>query len=131
MARFVVATERHVDTLAMCEQPLIHVYLAERGPAVIGERRLDICGMHCDVDGSGGAPAWGAAADRLLGRIALMRTCGLALTRISLAGGTASPWLSASGEVTEIASAVDDALDEGCARWRLPRPAVALAPRHS
>lgn len=129
VVHFVVSTERHVDVLAACAKQKMYVYLDDRGPAVIGERRLEIVGMHCDVDDSGGSLEWGAAAERLLCRIALMKTCGLPLTRISLAGGSVATWLAGGRqELTAIASAVDDALDEGCDRWRLPRPAVALAP---
>lgn len=130
ITQFIVSTERHVDVLAACAQDApISVYLDDHGPVVIGERRLNVIGIHCDVDDSSGALEWGAAAERLLCRTALMRTCGLPLTRISLAGGSASTWLGGGGqELTAIAAAVDDALDEGCARWRLPRPAVTLAP---
>jgi diaminopimelate decarboxylase len=130
VTQFIVSTDRHVDVLAACAQEkAMSVCLDDHGPVVIGERRLNVIGIHCDVDDSNGALEWGAVAERLLCRIALMRTCGLPLTRISLAGGSATTWLAGgSQELTTIASAVDDALDEGCARWRLPRPAVTLAP---
>jgi hypothetical protein len=129
VARYVVSTDRHVDVLSGCTAPAKHVYLDEQGPVVLGERRLDVVGMHCDVDGSGGPPQWGAATERLLSRMALMRECGLTPTRISLAGGSAATWLSGDAyELAAIAAAVDEALDGGCARWRLPRPAVAMAP---
>lgn len=129
VVRFVVSTERHVDVLSACEGLTRQVLLDEQGPAVLGERRLDVVGMHCDVDDSRGVVEWGLAAERLLSRMALMKTCGSQLTRISLAGGSADTWLAGGAtELKAIASAVDDALDAGCARWRLPRPAVTLAP---
>lgn len=129
VVRFVVSTERHVDVLSRWEDPPRQVLLDDQGPAVLGERRLDVVGMHCDVDDSQGAVEWGVAAERLLSRMALMKTCGLQLTRISLAGGSAGRWLAGGAEeLKAIASAVDDALDAGSARWRLPRPAVVLAP---
>lgn len=129
VVRYVVSDDRHVDALAGCAAPTKHVYLDDQGPAVLGERRLDVVGMHCDVNDSGGAAGWGEAAERLLSRMALMRECGLTLTRISLTGGSAGAWLAGDGrELTALATAVDEALDDGCARWRLPRPAVALAP---
>lgn len=130
VVRFVVSTDRHVDVLTGCPQPTKHVYLDDQGPAVVGERRLDVVGMHCDVDEERGIAAWSAATERLLSRMALVRSCGLMLTRISLTGGSTEPWLSGNTrELAAIASAVDDALDDGCARWRLPRPAVSLGPR--
>ena len=127
--RFIVSTERHIDVLAASGQQRVRIYLDDRGPVVVGERRLEVVGLHCDVDDSEGSLEWGAAAERLLCRTALMKTCGLPLTRISLAGGSAATWLcGAMPQLTGVASAVDEALDEGCARWHLPRPAVALAP---
>ncbi|MGE0221588.1 hypothetical protein [Mycolicibacterium sp.] len=126
--RYLVSTERHVDVLADCTSEVVHLYLDELGPAVLGERHLDICGMHCDVDDF---DDWGRATGRLLDRVALMWACGSRLTRISLAGGSASVWLAGGAELVQIASAVDAALDDGCARWRLPRPAVALAARRA
>lgn len=129
VVRYVVSADRHVDVLTECPAPTKHVYLDDRGPAVLGERRLDVVGMHCDVDVRRGVDEWAAATERLLARIALMRECGLTLTRVSLAGGPVGTWLAGGGqELTAIATAVDEALDDGCARWRLPRPAVALAP---
>lgn len=129
VVRYVVSSDRHVDVLSGCAASAKHVYLDEQGPAVVGERRLDVVGMHCDVDGSRGAQEWGTATGRLLSRMALMRECGLTLTRISLTGGSAGTWLAGGAqELSAIAAAIDEALDDGCARWRLPRPAVALAP---
>lgn len=129
VVRFVVSADRHVAVLAGCSQPSTFVYLDDEGPVVLGERRLDVIGLHCDVGDSRGAQQWGAATERLLDRMGLMQTCGSRLTRISLAGGSATTWLSGdTDELRVIASAVDDALDAGCARWRLPRPAVELAP---
>lgn len=129
VTRFVVSTERHVGVLATCPEPTKHVYLDERGPAVLGERRLDVVGMHADVDGFGDPAQWGAAAERVLNHTAVLRDCGLNLTRISLSGGSAGIWLGGhTRQLRRIAAAVDDALDEGCARWRLPRPAVVLTP---
>jgi diaminopimelate decarboxylase len=132
VVRYVVSTDRHVEALTDCVAPAKHVYLDDKGAAMLGERRLDVVGMHADVDDARGAHEWGAAAERLLGRMATMRERGLTLTRISLTGGSAGMWLAGGGhELTAIATAIDEALDEGCARWRLPRPAVALAPSHA
>lgn len=129
VVRYVVSTDRHVDVLSGCAAPSTYVYLDEHGPVVLGERRLGVVGMHCIVDGSGDAPEWGAATEQLLSRIALMRECGLTPTRISLGGGaTGASFTGGVLELTAIARAVDEALDDGCARWRVPRPVVTLAP---
>ena len=129
VTRFLVATERHVDVLASVGHPGIAVYLDDRGPAVIGERRLQVVGLHADVDDSAGAVEWGTAAERLLCRTAVLRTCGLPLGRISLGGGDASDWVYGGGQFSAaVAAEVDGALTDGCARWRLPRPSVMLGP---
>ncbi|KWX65591.1 hypothetical protein [Mycobacterium sp. NAZ190054] len=129
VVRFVVSTARHVDVLASCPQSRRHVYLEEGAPVVLGERPPEVVGMHCDISGSPGPDQWGAAAEQLLGRIALMRDGGSTLPRISMSGGSAQIWLGGhTRQLRRIAAAVDEALDDGCARWRLPRPAVALTP---
>lgn len=124
--RFVVSSDRHVDVLASIGRPEIAVYLDDRGPAVIGERRLHVVGLHADVDDSAGALEWATAAEQLLCRTAVLRTCGLPLTRISLAGGEVSDWVYSGQNIAAVAAEVDGALTDGCARWRLPRPSVML-----
>ncbi|MGK2853969.1 MAG: hypothetical protein ACSLE3_07705 [Microbacteriaceae bacterium] len=126
--RFVVSSDRHVDVLMGCAHHGTFVHVDDEGPEVTGQGCLDVIGLHCDVHASGPSD-WGVAAERLLGRIALMRTGGVALTRISLTGGPAAIWIEGDKpELRAIAAAVDDAIDEGCARWRLPRPTVTFAP---
>ncbi|MGK2902513.1 MAG: hypothetical protein ACSLE7_06490 [Mycobacterium sp.] len=126
--RFVVCSDRHVDVLMACARRGTVVHVDDQCPAVAGEGCLNVVGLHCDVEASGPLD-WGAAAERLLGRIALMRTGGSALTRISLTGGPAAIWIEGDkSELRAMASTVDDAIDEGCARWRLPRPSVTFAP---
>lgn len=128
VVRFMVSTERHVDVLAARGHPGLAVYLDDRGPAVIGERHLQVVGLHADVDDSAGAVEWGVQADRLLCRTAVLRTCGLTLSRLSLTGGDTAEWVYGAASSSAAAAAVDGALTEGCARWRLPRPAVMLGP---
>lgn len=129
--RFVVSCERHVDVLMACAHHDTYVHVDDECPAVAGEGCLDVIGLHCEVAASG-PPDWGAAAARLMGRIAQLRTDRSALNRISLTGGPVALWIDGDkAELTAIASAVDDAIDEGCARWRLPRPSVTFAPSTS
>lgn len=126
--RFVVSCEQHVDVLMACAHHDTYLHVDDECPAVVGQGCLDVIGLHCDVEASGPLD-WGAAAGRLLGRIAQLRTDGSALTRISLTGGPMAVWIEGDkAELKAIAAAVDDAIDEGCARWRLPRPSVTFAP---
>ena len=129
VVRFIASTPYQVEMLSRCALRTKFVYLDEKAPAVFGEHRLQIVGLHGDVDLSVGVLEWGAAAERLLCRAALMKTCGMPLSRISLTGGSAAAWRSGdAAALAAVASVVDEALDEGCARWRLPRPTVTLSP---
>lgn len=129
--RFVVSCEQHVDVLMTCAHDGTYVHIDDECPAVPGQGCLDVIGLHCHVGGSGPSD-WGVATERLLGRIAKLRADGSALTRISLSGGPMAVWIDGDkAGLKAIAAAVDDAMDEGCARWRIPRPSVTFAPSFS
>ena len=127
--RFIVRTEQHIARLGGCAQRTLYVYLDDRSPLVLGDRRLKVVGLHSDVDDSGGALEWASAAERLLCRSALLKTCGSPIHRIMLSGGSTEIWLNDQApQLTAIVNAVDDALRDGCERWQVARPAVTLAP---
>ena len=127
--RFIVRTPQQIARLSECAQRTKYVYLDEESPLVIADRRLKVIGLHGDVDDSGGAVEWAAAAERLLCRSVLLKTCGSPIHRIMLSGGSTDIWLTNQApQLTSIVHAVDDALREGCERWQLARPAVTLAP---
>ncbi|MBJ7337984.1 hypothetical protein [Mycolicibacterium sp.] len=127
--RFIIGTARQISGLAECAQRTKYVYLDWRAPLVLGDRRLKVVGLHTDVDDSGGTVEWASAAERLLCRTALLKTCGSPITRIMLSGGSTETWLNGeTPRLTSVAHAVDDALRDGCERWRVSRPAVTLAP---
>lgn len=127
VTRFVACTEHHLEVLAAFSGGTAAVHL-DLGCPVAGADMLGVIGMHCEIRSSE-PDDWAAAAGRLLGRLASLRSRGAEVTRISLLGGSATPWLRADKqELTSIASAVDEAIDDGCARWRLARPAVTLGP---
>lgn len=128
VSRFVVDRPEQMDRLAENSRGTKYIYLDEGSPLVVGDRRLKVIGLHCDIDDPDGTVEWGSAAERLLCRAALLKTCGASTKRITLSGGSTDMWATDSGEVTAVASVVDDALREGCARWQLPRPAVSISP---
>ncbi|MCF6388101.1 hypothetical protein L2K20_14070 [Mycobacterium sp. MBM] len=127
--RFVASAPGQLNTLAdlapgAASVHLDHGCVMDAGPAVA----VGVIGIHCCV-GTSVPTQWGSAAELLLARIAGLRRLGVDVTRISLVGGPADAWLRADkNELMALASAVDDAIDEGCARWRLPRPALTLGP---
>jgi diaminopimelate decarboxylase len=127
--RFIVATEHQIVRLGQCAQRTKYLYLDDHAPLVLGDQRLKVIGLHGDVDDSGGATEWATTAERLLCRTALLKTCGSPIHRIMLSGGSTDIWLDDQAQqLTSIASAVDEALDDACDRWSLTRPAVTLAP---
>ena len=129
VTRFVASTDRHLAVLAAFSggAAAVHLDLACSGPED-HPAGVDVVGLHCALAESEPIE-WAAAAGRLLGRIAALRHRGVVATRISLCGGPAKPWLEGDkSELTAIAAAVEDAIDEGCERLRLPRPAVTLGP---
>ena len=129
VTRFIVGTSRHISGLTECAQRTKYVYLDGRAPLVLGDRRLKVIGLHTDVDDSAGAVEWASAAEQLLCRTALLKTCGAPVNRIMLSGGPTEAWLAGDApHLTSIAHAVDDALREGCERWQVARPAVTLTP---
>ena len=129
--RFVVSTGHQLGMLIPCAPPGTLVHVDHGCPAVPAPGCLDVIGLHCDVAGC--TPTdWGSAAERLLGRIAQLRSGGPPLTRISLTGGPTAAWIDGDrSALAAIAAAVDEAIDDGCARWRLPRPTVTFAPSAS
>jgi hypothetical protein len=127
--RFIVHTEHQIARLGECAKRTEYIYLDDRSPLVLGDRRLKVVGLHSDVDDSAGVLEWASAAERLLCRSALLKTCGSPIRRIMLSGGSSEIWLNDEAQqLTAIVSAVDDALRDGCERWQLARPAVTLAP---
>ena len=71
---------------------------------------------------------WASAAERLLCRTALLKTCGSPTHRIMLTGGSTELWLNdQASHLASVVDAIDDALREGCERWQVARPAVKLA----
>jgi hypothetical protein len=127
--RFIVRTEQQIARLGECGQRTRYVYLDDLAPLVLGDRRLKVIGLHSDVDDSGGAVEWASAAERLLCRMALLKTCGSPIHRIMLSGGSTQIWLhDQAPHLTAMVRAVEDALRYGCQRWQIARPAVTLAP---
>lgn len=127
--RFIVRTPPQIARLGECAQRTKYIYLDEQSPLVIADRRLKVIGLHSDVDDSAGTVEWAAAAERLLCRSALLKTCGSPIKRMMLSGGSTDVWLNdLAPQLESIVHAVDDALREGCERWQLERPAVTLAP---
>lgn len=109
-----------------CQQVLIdvgtaHVHAAIA--AVCASDRLDLVGLHCRMDPQLTAPhRYSAAIHATIDEMARIRQDrGIITSRLSLAGP-----LGLAPEA--IVAVIEEAIDDGCARWSFPRPAVALTP---
>lgn len=94
--------------------------------AVCCAARLELVGLRLRVAGHGVSDV-SAATSTVMAKMAdVRRPHGTLLTRLDLADfdtSSATPRL-----VARAAAAIEDAVDESCARHRFPRPAVVLSP---
>ena len=135
VGKFVVKSGKQVVTLAGAAQRIQRVLIdvtdqcaEEMAAEVVSTSRLDLIGLHCqlgDVDDE-------TAADIVRGMISQMsrvrRKHGVILTRLSLGGLEA---ITGSGDRSDLRRAeelLDDAVEDGCAWHRYPRPALVLSP---
>ncbi|MGF0311225.1 hypothetical protein [Rhodococcus sp. IEGM1428] len=127
--RFIAGTTPQIARLTECAQRTKYVYLDSDTPAELCGHRVQVVGLHSDVDDSGDPAEWASAAERLLHRASGSTTCGSSVHRIILSGGSTEEWMSYSVPyLTSVVRSVDAALRDGCNRWNLPRPAVSVIP---
>jgi diaminopimelate decarboxylase len=98
--------------------------------AVLGAKRLNLLGLHCDVGSEeNGFVSYPAAIGHMITEMThIRRHHGVALTRLGLGGGRAVPSGDWTVELPELASQIDESLDDACATLRYPRPLVVLSP---
>jgi hypothetical protein len=129
VSRFIIGSAQEAQLLTQFAHRTKYIYLSAHAPILELHRRLQVIGVHCEVDDSSGHIEWACTAERLLCRMAFLRSCALRPARISLTGClTQGCGERSAQEMTSIASAVRDALDQGSQRWGLTRPQVLLAP---
>ncbi len=86
--------------------------------AALGPGRIELIGLYCRVDH---VEDYAGAVNAMVAMMAGVRQqSGDICTRLHL---------TADGEPARVGRAIEDALDESCARYRFPRPAVALSLR--
>lgn len=127
ITRFIVDRQEHVDHLVEYARRTTFVYLAPGLPTVPPARRIVVVGLHGDIDPWGTSTEWADAAERTLCRTAQARTLGTPAHRIVLSRSAGAVVPFSVERLDSIVRAVDEALRQGCARWRLTRPAVTIA----
>ena len=138
VGRFVVHSGQQIGLLASCAQRpqrlLIDVtnHTADALAAeIMARQRLDLIGLH---SGLGDADRE-TAGDRVQEMIAQMSWIrgkhGVILTRVSLAEFQAAEAGCDRSLLRGISDDLDEAIDDACARYRYPRPALVVAMRRS
>jgi diaminopimelate decarboxylase len=129
VGQFVVGSDEQIATLAACArrpQPTLVDVTAEPADelitAVLAQHQLDLIRLRGHLDTVGLAEVVG----RMISEMERFRhEYGVILTCLSVAvsGGAERPV-----DPTDVASGIDEALDDACARFRFPRPAPVVSP---
>ena len=98
--------------------------------AVLAAKRLNLLGLHCDVGSEeNDFVSYPAAIGHMITEMSqIRRHYGVVVTRLGLGGGRAVPSGDWTTELPELASQIDESLDDACATLRYPRPLVVLSP---
>lgn len=98
--------------------------------AVLGDKRLNLVGLHCDVGAQDhDFVSYPAAIGHMVTEMTqIRRHHGVITTRLGLGGARAVPAGDWTVELPELASQIDDSLVDACATMRYPRPLVVLSP---
>ena len=97
--------------------------------AILDHQRLDLIGLHCEI-GSQERDfiSYPAAIGQMIAEMAQLRQVrGNVLTQLALGGGRAVPSGDWAVQLPELASQIDQSLDDACATLHFPRPIVALS----
>jgi len=130
--RFVVDSAQQIAVLAESArrtQPLLVDVTAQPADAlaadVVARPRLDLIGLHCRLDGGVDREPAGEIVREMVAAMSWIRhQHGVILTRISLAN--AAELCCDRSYLRDVSEVLDDALDDACARFRYPRPAIVL-----
>ena len=98
--------------------------------AILVQKRLSLVGLHCDVGSEEhDFVSYPAAIGHMITEMThIRRHHDVILTRLGLGGGRAVPSGDWAIELPELASQIDESLDDACATLRYPRPLVVLSP---
>lgn len=100
----------------------------ELASAVLLHGRLDLIGLHHRL-GDGDNDDVADAVRELIARMAgITHQHGTILTRLSLADFDAVERCGDPRGLRRLAEAIDDAVEDGCIRYRFPRPALTMSP---
>ena len=98
--------------------------------AIVNNARLDLVGLYCDVGVlEHDFVSYPAAIGHVITEMTdIRREHGVVLTRLGLGGGRTVSSGDLAVELRDLASQIDESLDDACATMRFPRPIVVLLP---
>jgi diaminopimelate decarboxylase len=98
--------------------------------AILTGERFNLVGLHCDVGlHEHDFVSYPAAIGRMIAEMdQIRRHHGVVLTRLGLGGSGAVSSGDSATDLAEVASQIDESLDDACATLRYPRPLVVLSP---
>ena len=137
LARFVVDSGEQVACLA--DNPLartVHVVIDAVSPnalaaEVLSHKRLNLAGLHYRLDHTDAAEL-PAIVTGLIAKMAwISRRHAVVLSRLSLGDVDVTACDGDVRCVRRIAKSIDQAVEDGCIRFRFPRPALTVSPRRS
>lgn len=112
--------------------PLAHGHAADAAARILSQPRLNLIGLHCHLGSQITDPThFATAIDRIIAAMADIRhDRGTILTELNIGGGHGIPYLTGDAclDPTALATAIEDGLDDACARHRFPRPRITLEP---
>ena len=138
VGRFVVHSGQQIGLLASCAQrpQRLLIDVTNRtadalAAEIMASQRLDLIGLHCRL----GDADRETAGDRVKEMIAQMSWIrgkhDVILTRVSLAEFHAAEAGCDRSYLRGVSDDLDEAIDDACARYRYPRPALVVAMRRS
>lgn len=134
-ARFVIQSAAQAATLARGADHVQRVVIAAGGDVgklaaeVLSRRELDLVGLHCTVDDPDDPIGAVGLRSAMADIAAIRRRHAVVVPRVSLAGLDGGVLCREPRVLRRVAEAIGDVLQEECERYRLPRPALTVAPR--
>lgn len=138
VGRFVVHSAQQIALLASCArrpQRLLVDVTSQSADVLVAEvmarQRLDLIGLHCRL-GDAGRDAAGGGLREMIAQMSWIRSKhDVILTRVSIAEFHAAEVGCDRSYLRVVSDDLDEAIDDACARYRYPRPALVVAMRRS
>ncbi len=137
LARFVVDSGEQVacladNALARTQHVVVDAVSSNAlAVEVLSHKRLNLAGLHYRLDHTDAAELPAIVLDLIASMAWISRKHAIVLSRLSLGDVDATGCDGDVRCVRRIAKSIDQAVEDGCIRFRFPRPALTVSPRRS